>query len=62
MIIYRLDRILIAQYLFILGTLLIIKFKIYNDLDTYDPYAVLFLYYLGLLAYNFNMITKKSVN
>lgn len=58
MIIYRLDRVLIAQYLFILGTFLIVKFKINNDLDTYDPYAVLFLYYLGLLAYNFNMIKK----
>ena len=59
LILYKLDRVLIAQYLFILGGMLIIKMNINNNLDTYDHHAILFLYYLGLLTYKVNI---KSVH
>uniref|UniRef100_A0A6C0B3Q1 Uncharacterized protein n=1 Tax=viral metagenome TaxID=1070528 RepID=A0A6C0B3Q1_9ZZZZ len=58
-ILYRINRMLIAQYLFILGSMLILKFRNDNDLDTYDPHAILFLYYLGIMFYNYN---PKTIN
>ena len=51
----RIDRIVIAQYLFILGTLILFKFKITSQYDKCDPYVVLFLYYLGVFTYSLNI-------
>ena len=60
-VLYKIDRVIIAQYVFILGSTILFKFKTNNDLDTYDHHAILFLYYIGLLVYNLN-IPKQSLH
>lgn len=44
-------RALIGQYIFILGGMLIFKMKYMGGLSIYDPYSILFLYYIGLSQY-----------
>tara|TARA_B110000211_G_scaffold74245_1_gene86522 strand:- start:948 stop:1118 length:171 start_codon:yes stop_codon:yes gene_type:complete len=41
------EKALLGQYIFILGGMLIFKMQYMGGLSIYDPYSVLFLYYIG---------------
>ena len=58
LILYKINSAIIAQYLLILGIILILKFKTTKNFDKYDPHVILFLYYLGIVSYNFKVIKQ----
>jgi len=48
---YRVSRVMTNYYVMVLGYILILKMKTPEKLSIYDPYAILFLYYLGIYSY-----------
>lgn len=54
-ILYKVNRLIIAHYIVILGNILFIKYTLTKTLNKFDPYVILFLYYLGLLFYTIKL-------
>ena len=59
--IFKINKIITGQFLFLLGLILFLKMKTPGKFNKYDPHAILFLYYLGILGSNVDLDKTHKV-
>ena len=58
LVLYQGRKLIIAQYIFILGATLCFRISHKHPISNFDPHLILLVYYIGLLSFIYD-INKK---
>jgi len=62
LVLYRVNKLIIAQYVFILGATLILRIKHKHPISNFDPHLVLLIYYIGILSIMYDFSKQFQPN
>ena len=62
LVLYKASKIIIAQYIFILGSTICFRISHHHPVSNFDPHLILFIYYIGLLSIIYDINKKPAPN